>query len=341
MNQLAYPRTAAAIAARARMTLAAYRAVPGRDATHHLAASLHDMWNYGYFALHNDDTSTSPWTQTSQQLFDALQLLKPAVDQPTHAARAATDAIHRFEQVTGIAPGTAPESLYTRTEAERAVRAAFARLRLSIRLDHDNDRRFVTEAFLAFLDNPDSPYPCKSHDPVDEEDDRAEQPEPELSPGETAALVVTIRRLQQQCRFLLGQIAKKDAVMSGGGDRALAEFLGGEPAVGPGIAAADNPTPLRWDLNDVLEEGADPGTILHTVLDRLGIALPGTDAKPAIVEQDTLPAWLYQRFAVIHGCAPWDQIDDGQRAYWEHQARAVRRAVERNGFNPAAEPVSG
>jgi hypothetical protein len=85
------------------------------------------------------------------------------------------------------------------------------------------------------------------------------------------------------------------------------------------------------------EEGADPGTIL----DRLEIALPGTEAKPAVVEQDTLPAWLYQRFAVIHGCAPWDQIDDGQRAYWEHQARAVRRAVERNGFNPAAAPVSG
>jgi len=69
---------------------------------------------------------------------------------------------------------------------------------------------------------------------------------------ETAALVATVRRLQQQCRFLLGQIAKKDAAMSGDGDRALAEFLGGEPAAGPDIAAADNPTPLRWDLNDVL-----------------------------------------------------------------------------------------
>ncbi|MFE1781583.1 hypothetical protein ACFW9F_03065 [Streptomyces sp. NPDC059506] len=85
-------------------------------------------------------------TQTSQHLFDALQLLKPAAEQPARAARAA-DAIHRFEQATGITPGTAPEPLYTRTEAERAAHAAFERLRLYIDLDHDNDRRFVTEAF--------------------------------------------------------------------------------------------------------------------------------------------------------------------------------------------------
>lgn len=179
MSQLTYPRTPASIAARARMTLAAYRAVPGREATHQLAASLHDMWQYGYFALHNDDTPTSPWTQTSQQLFDALQLLKPTADQPTHAARAAADAIHRFEQATGIPSGTAPEPLYTRTEVERAAQAAFERLRLHSKLDHDNDRRFVTEAFLAFLDNP---YPHRGHGPEEEEDDGDE---PELGPAET------------------------------------------------------------------------------------------------------------------------------------------------------------
>lgn len=184
MNPLTYPRSAAAIAARARMTLAAYRAVPGCEATHHLAASLHDMWQYGYFALHNRD-DIPLWTQISQKLFDALQMLKPAPDQPAQAARAAADAIHRFEQATGITPGTAPEPLYTRTEAEQAAHAAFERLRLYIKLDHDNDRRFVTEAFLAFLDNPDSPYPYKSHDPDDEEDDGDEQPEPEPSPEET------------------------------------------------------------------------------------------------------------------------------------------------------------
>lgn len=47
---------------------------------------------------------------------------------------------------------------------------------------------------------------------------------------------------------------------------------------------------------------------------------------------DTLAAWLYQRFAVIHGAPPWDLLSDDSRAYWEHHARAVRRAVARGGF---------
>lgn len=51
---------------------------------------------------------------------------------------------------------------------------------------------------------------------------------------------------------------------------------------------------------------------------------------------DTLPAWLYQRFAVIHGAPAWDRVADDQRAYWEHQARAVRRAVARGGFKAVA-----
>lgn len=93
---------------------------------------------------------------------------------------------------------------------------------------------------------------------------------------ETAALVATVRRLQQQCRFLLGQIAKKDAAMSGDGDRALAEFLGGEPAAGPDIAAADNPTPLRWDLNDVLWGDDDTVTVL----------LSGPNSEPYWLELD-------------------------------------------------------
>jgi len=47
---------------------------------------------------------------------------------------------------------------------------------------------------------------------------------------------------------------------------------------------------------------------------------------------DTLATWLYQRFAVIHGCPPWEQTTDDDRSYWEHEAAAVRRAVARNGF---------
>ncbi|MFJ5951408.1 hypothetical protein [Streptomyces noursei] len=182
MNQLTYPRTAATIAARARMALGAYRAVPGREAAHELERSLHDMWGYGYFALQNGD-DTALWTEINQELFDAEQLLKPATtDQPAQAASAAIHAINRFERATGTTPGA---TLYTHAEAERAAYAAYDCLRKYISLDERHDRQFVAQAFLAFLDNPDSPYPYKSHDPDDEEDDGDEQPEPELSPKET------------------------------------------------------------------------------------------------------------------------------------------------------------
>lgn len=46
---------------------------------------------------------------------------------------------------------------------------------------------------------------------------------------------------------------------------------------------------------------------------------------------DTFPAWLAQRFDPQG--APWDGMSDDDRSYWEHQARAVRRAVARGGFN--------
>jgi len=71
----------------------------------------------------------------------------------------------------------------------------------------------------------------------------------------------------------------------------------------------------------------------------IGLMASGND-EPATAGEgsettDTLPEWLYQRFAVIHGCPPWDTLDDGERAYWEHQAAAVRRAVARGGFKNA------
>lgn len=51
---------------------------------------------------------------------------------------------------------------------------------------------------------------------------------------------------------------------------------------------------------------------------------------------DTLPAWLHQRFGTRgrYGQS-WDALSDDDRAYWEHHARAVRRAVDRGGFKPA------
>jgi hypothetical protein len=51
---------------------------------------------------------------------------------------------------------------------------------------------------------------------------------------------------------------------------------------------------------------------------------------PAPDGDDTLAAWLYQRF--FTGSTTWENADPDQQEYWEHQARAVRRAVARNGF---------
>ncbi|MCX5103543.1 hypothetical protein [Streptomyces sp. NBC_00439] len=65
-----------------------------------------------------------------------------------------------------------------------------------------------------------------------------------------------LERLRAQCRYLIGQIAKKDT-HGGDGDRAFREFLGTDDT--PDIAAADNPTQLRWGLDDVL--WGDDGTV--------------------------------------------------------------------------------
>ncbi|MEU0625012.1 hypothetical protein ABZ329_29645 [Streptomyces rubiginosohelvolus] len=53
--------------------------------------------------------------------------------------------------------------------------------------------------------------------------------------------------------------------------------------------------------------------------------------QPPTNEADTLAPWLYQRFMAAG--AGWDQLDEDDRSYWEHHARAVRRAVARGGFN--------
>lgn len=60
------------------------------------------------------------------------------------------------------------------------------------------------------------------------------------------------------------------------------------------------------------------------------------DAKAAT--PDTLPQWLRHRFGSGLNVT-WDDLHDDDRAYWEHQARAVRRAVERNGFKDPNTPA--
>ncbi|WP_327391334.1 hypothetical protein OG728_38290 (plasmid) [Streptomyces microflavus] len=189
MNPLIYPRTADAIARNARMNLAAFRAVPGREAAHPLERSLHDMWQYSYFALHSNDTS-APWEKISQKLFDALTRITLTIKrgdpagEVVHATRAAADAIRSFERANDFTPGTAPEPLYTRVEVERAAHAAFECLRRWVAgLDERADRQLVTGAFLAFLDDPDSPFPYESHTP-DNDDEQHDAQDSDTTGGE-------------------------------------------------------------------------------------------------------------------------------------------------------------
>ncbi|MFD3917351.1 hypothetical protein, partial [Streptomyces sp. NPDC058603] len=94
----------------------------------------------------------------------------------------------------------------------------------------------------------------------------------QLAGTDVPALLVEVRRLQQQRQLLIDQLAKKDAA-SGAGNGALAEFLG----AGSDIAAADNPTPLRWGLNDVLWGDGDTVTVL----------LSGPQGEPYWLELDS------------------------------------------------------
>ena len=63
------------------------------------------------------------------------------------------------------------------------------------------------------------------------------------------------------------------------------------------------------------------------------------------VHDDSLPEWLFYRFhnpgrddeislkpTKGDGGAAWAALASEDRLYWQHEARAVRRAVERNGF---------
>jgi hypothetical protein len=113
----------------------------------------------------------------------------------------------------------------------------------------------------------------------------------------------------------------------------------------------------------VLPEVADKATVYREAADQLGCMDYDTDSndygydtyrdawnggvmdaadrlrrmadETATELADTLPAWLYQRF--MPDGIGWDQLDEDDRSYWEHQARAVRRAVARGGFKqPAA-----
>lgn len=68
-------------------------------------------------------------------------------------------------------------------------------------------------------------------------------------------------------------------------------------------------------------------------IERLTTAYRATLTGDSQSTSDTLPEWLYQRFAKYRENAPlWSQMTDNLRSYWNHEADAVRRAVARSGF---------
>ncbi|MDX3249006.1 hypothetical protein [Streptomyces sp. ME18-1-4] len=107
---------------------------------------------------------------------------------------------------------------------------------------------------------------------------------------------------------------------------------------------ADRAAVLREAADVVLEENSRCPAVGSCqpceTRSRSAAELRRLTAEPAAAgpdqTDDTLPAWLYQRF--MPGGEGWANLDADQRSYWEHQARAVRRAVERGGFKPAAAP---
>ncbi|MFD9004453.1 hypothetical protein ACFV0T_26430 [Streptomyces sp. NPDC059582] len=90
--------------------------------------------------------------------------------------------------------------------------------------------------------------------------------------------------------------------------------------------------PMRLILSKALGlgTGAPWDTIQHRANELAALA---DEEQPA--EGDTLPAWLRQRFTASG--VDWENLDDAERSYWEHQARAVRRAVARGGFKGGGE----
>jgi hypothetical protein len=77
---------------------------------------------------------------------------------------------------------------------------------------------------------------------------------------------------------------------------------------------------------------------LREGIDEVLATMPSADGAPDTGVADTFPAWLAQRFDPQG--APWEGMSDDDRAYWEHQARAVRRAAARGGFKTDTGPAA-
>lgn len=86
-----------------------------------------------------------------------------------------------------------------------------------------------------------------------------------------------------------------------------------------------------------LREPVDGPEHLQAVQESLRAHFPNVEfvllTGPALVVEDTLPQWLAWRFGdkpTAHD--DWAGLSAEDRAYWEHEAAAVRRAVMRGGY---------
>jgi hypothetical protein len=119
-------------------------------------------------------------------------------------------------------------------------------------------------------------------------------------------------------------------------------------------------TPQTVEVNVVM--GAQTRAIVRSALTHVRNALKDREfitplgAVAAIDEElakwplggeaeDTLAQWLFQRFALYGRGLPqsdaqktWEEFSDDERAFWEHEAAAVRRAVGRGGFKTDGSP---
>lgn len=86
--------------------------------------------------------------------------------------------------------------------------------------------------------------------------------------------------------------------------------------------------------NYIKDSGIKSPAVRADVLDTIDLELSkwplGGEAE------DTLDQWLFKRFG--RG-VDWDVIAEEDKAYWEHEAAAVRRAVGRGGFKTSPEEV--
>jgi len=174
-------------------------------------------------------------------------------------------------------------------------------------------------------------------DPAHEDDDESRAPE------QMAANAAFIAHAREDVPVLLAEVRRQRA------DLAAYEMLA--PQQCPAGKHADwlvdseyaHACPwcqiegARVALSEALHLGN--GAPWDAIIDRAG-ELSRRDVetpRPATAQaEDTLPAWLYSRFNESLDAPAWDCLTDDDRAYWGHQARAVRRAVARGGFRPRA-----